>query len=811
MEARARKLVPSGVEPVDELMGGLEEGCLYLIHGDAAGKSLFGIKFLIEGLKRGESGALVIRYSPEDAVRRFARLGYDCLEDIYSGRLVILEYTSEIVQQIAQLREITPVLRELEWLLGETRPHRVIFDPVAHLVLGDEGDLLDRIRAFADWAASFGATAVLVANGEEQGVVQHFRPLVRESFRFEMREISERATRFLVFEKSPSIPDQAIEVDPSRGVFLLGRAQERFATRFKVESPAAKQYSQASAIVVSQVEESSSKSEINSISATDEQEPIASISEPEPPSEDSENRDNFSLDVQPSGEDDYQIVEPESPASRTNAVEDPEKEIAVSDLGYEEHSDMLSDLLDDLAGITSPIDLDAIGQKPQVEDDVKAGPFSTEQAAEPEGSPDLRTRRESDQSPSELLEHGPDLSQDTGMSSQTAANEYDQSSSPSVEPSPRSGRGRSVRTGGDGPPITRRAVEILLRPPEGGEDAFLSHASLAPPAPPKESPAPQERVNPKGFNVLIIDDNPMSCELTSQELGDYTVEVVHDGVSGLAKLISFKPDLVILNVDLPIIDGFKVLAHIRSSLNMPIIIISGAHMRASDRVLAAELGADHYMTKPVNVKELRQKARQLIARYRGISSWIITSHTGAEPRAPRAGRKTDLVGVPHGFLTEADNERFTPYQNFVALVETSVKTAIDSGSSFSIVGCRLPDMTSNGAQKALRLFELVRSLVRETDLISTNSRNDLVVFLADADGTGAQAFTGRLRERVIEEMKEDPSLWLRSFPDIEEAVEPALPNFLNANGKSSNQAADVGDDLETPDTNGEDIWKDESH
>ena len=52
METKAPNLIPCGIEPVDELLGGLERGQLYLVHGEAAGKSLFGIKFLIEGLKR---------------------------------------------------------------------------------------------------------------------------------------------------------------------------------------------------------------------------------------------------------------------------------------------------------------------------------------------------------------------------------------------------------------------------------------------------------------------------------------------------------------------------------------------------------------------------------------------------------------------------------------------------------------------------------------------------------------------------------------------------------------------------------------
>ena len=79
-------------------------------------------------------------------------------------------------------------------------------------------------------------------------------------------------------------------------------------------------------------------------------------------------------------------------------------------------------------------------------------------------------------------------------------------------------------------------------------------------------------------------------------------------------------------------------------------------------------------------------------------------------------------------------------------------------------------MTANGGRLALRLFEIVGRLARDTDLTSTNQRNDLVVLLSDADTAGAQSFAGRLQERVIEEMKEDPALWMRSFPDLEEST-----------------------------------------
>src|SRR5262249_37329240 len=196
MRTQPPNMILSGIEPVDELLGGLDSNELYLLHGESSGKSLFGIKFLIEGLKEGENCAMVIRYSPEEAVQGFARLGYDCLEDVYSGRLVILECSDDIIQRIGGLRELTPVLRELEWLLGETRPSRLIFDPVTSILAGP-GNVEIRAREFSEWARSFGATVILIANGSNPEIVSALQPLVAESFRFDVRETGDRAGRYL--------------------------------------------------------------------------------------------------------------------------------------------------------------------------------------------------------------------------------------------------------------------------------------------------------------------------------------------------------------------------------------------------------------------------------------------------------------------------------------------------------------------------------------------------------------------------------------------------------------------------------------
>jgi DNA-binding response OmpR family regulator/KaiC/GvpD/RAD55 family RecA-like ATPase len=730
------------------LIGGLESGQLYLVHGDGSGKSLFGIKFLIEGLKRGENGALVIRYSWEDAVQRFARLGYDCLDDLSSGRLLILEYYDDIIQQIARLSELTPVLCELEWLLGETNPQRIIFDPVGSLVAGEAGSLDARAREFAAWARSFGATVALIANGESHEIVEHFKPLVEQSFRFEVKESDDRATRFIAFEKSPDIPDQAVEVDPARGIFLLGRA--------KVPGPPAVVYpavEDENAIL--DIQESQLAPPGDTLDANlidlDALPDFESPGSPVEPLPDEPLKHGYEF-FKPVSLPDAQSPVPDAPGSHSRDTQPLDSQHKSAPQSRELKPDKLSEMLDDLAEELSPLELDALdwNQAPTgaafaAEDDQEAAATAASRPAEAEQSPKQQAGAQ-----------GSDID--------------------------------SV--------ITARAVEILLRPPDSRAELASGASPAAAGAAHASSHAATsatEAVNPKDFNVLVIDDNPASCEQIAQALGEYTVEIVHDGVSGLAKLISFKPDLVIIDVDLPIIDGFKVLAHIRTSLNMPIIVMSGSHMRASDRVRSTDLGADYYLTKPFSVKELRQKVRQLIARHRGISSWIINS-PGIESRAIAynqergehdAGRSAAHL---HASLASGGGH-FTSYEDFVARVEKNVRTALDNNSSFSIVGCRLPNMTAYGGLVAIHLYELVSTLVRDSDLISTNQRNDLVILLADADAAGARAFITRLRDRVIEEVNQEPSVWMRSFPDLEEAVESTPHDHSSSNGSSLNRRA----------------------
>ncbi|HSB11289.1 MAG TPA: response regulator [Blastocatellia bacterium] len=747
----------SGIEPVDELLGGLERGKLYLVHGEASGRSLFGIKFLIEGLKRNENGALVIRYSPEDAVRRFARVGYDCLEDVYSGRLVILEYSDDIIQKIGKLRELTPVLRELEWLLGETHPKRLVFDPVTSVLSGTEGSIEARAIEFSGWARSFGATVVLTANESNQEVIQSFKPQVSESFRFDLRESGDRAGRYIAFEKSLTISDQAIEVDPSRGVFLLGRPDE-------VIVPHPPSIAELELI----------RDELRSArqdARKQEAEPFGEIDlvGEAPAGTAPIERAPDTGELVPAGQhrEDLQtrkLTSLEELESRTPLVARPPESTRLDELelpfetpparpeprpASEGPLDELSSLLDDLTGTATPLDLDFPEFPAVAQPSVKAPARSELPRQSLAGQPKDTTRSTPPEAPSREVSR---------KAKPGAPDETER-------PIPRHVRASDLRID------SARAAELLLRPPDASTEFRASE--VRPPRTQEQretaTPIGEGEVRARDFSVLIIEDDPETCDLVTQTLGDYTLEVVHDGVSALAKLISFKADLVVLDFDLPVIDGFKVLTLIRTSLNVPIIIISGSRMRAIDRVMSSELGADYYLTKPFSPKELKHKARQLIARYRGISSWIISAPPASEARSPAPDSE---AAAPY---SEPVREPFTAYEEFASEVEKRVKAAMEGGAAFSIVGCRLPRMTANGGKVALRLFDIIQSLVREADLMSTNSRNDLVVLLADAGKSGARAFAGRLRERVMEGLNQEPSLWMRSFPELEESTEAAAP------------------------------------
>lgn len=115
--------------------------------------------------------------------------------------------------------------------------------------------------------------------------------------------------------------------------------------------------------------------------------------------------------------------------------------------------------------------------------------------------------------------------------------------------------------------------------------------------------------------VLIIDDDSSTCELLRMFLENegYEVRTAHDGVDGITAFRMYEPDVVLLDIMLPKKDGWQVCREIREHSNKPLIMIS-AKGDIIDKVLGLELGADDYIVKPFDVKEVYARIKAVARR-----------------------------------------------------------------------------------------------------------------------------------------------------------------------------------------------------
>lgn len=117
------------------------------------------------------------------------------------------------------------------------------------------------------------------------------------------------------------------------------------------------------------------------------------------------------------------------------------------------------------------------------------------------------------------------------------------------------------------------------------------------------------------MRVLIIDDDAELCALLQEflEREGYRVTIEHDGNAGLELASSGNFDLVILDLMLPGIDGFTVLKRLRAHSRVPVLMLT-ARGEDEDRIVGLDLGADDYLPKPFNPRELLARVRAILRR-----------------------------------------------------------------------------------------------------------------------------------------------------------------------------------------------------
>ena len=136
---------------------------------------------------------------------------------------------------------------------------------------------------------------------------------------------------------------------------------------------------------------------------------------------------------------------------------------------------------------------------------------------------------------------------------------------------------------------------------------------------------------PSAVPVLVVDDDEELCSMVGEYLTmrGFTVECVGDGARGLERVQQREYSLLVLDVMLPSLDGFEVLRRLRGgstpSARVPVVMLT-AHGDEVDRIVGLELGADDYLPKPFN-------ARELVARIQAILRRVELEQDGARPEA----------------------------------------------------------------------------------------------------------------------------------------------------------------------------------
>jgi two-component system response regulator CpxR len=161
--------------------------------------------------------------------------------------------------------------------------------------------------------------------------------------------------------------------------------------------------------------------------------------------------------------------------------------------------------------------------------------------------------------------------------------------------------------------------------------------------------------------VLVIDDDIELCELVAEYLKQegFEVEAVHDGAQGIEQALSGDYALVVLDVMLPGVNGFDVLRRVRAKSRTPVLMLT-ARGEEVDRIVGLEIGADDYLSKPFNPRELVARIRAILRRTKSappetpgklevLSVGDIELDKGARV-VRRAGKPVELTAVEFDLL-----------------------------------------------------------------------------------------------------------------------------------------------------------------
>ena len=161
----------------------------------------------------------------------------------------------------------------------------------------------------------------------------------------------------------------------------------------------------------------------------------------------------------------------------------------------------------------------------------------------------------------------------------------------------------------------------------------------------------EENENNYKKTILIVDDEKMIINLLTHNLTKegYNVIEANDGLEAISKAQEQKPDLILLDIMIPKLDGLSVCKRIKNTMNVPILMVT-AKDEELDKIVGLELGADDYITKPFSVRELLARVKANLRK-----SDVLTNINSEANNNPSETKRTNIIKV--GVLT-LDIDRF---------------------------------------------------------------------------------------------------------------------------------------------------------
>ncbi len=218
--------------------------------------------------------------------------------------------------------------------------------------------------------------------------------------------------------------------------------------------------------------------------------------------------------------------------------------------------------------------------------------------------------------------------------------------------------------------------------------------------------------------ILIVEDEKEIAKFIDLELQaeGYRTEVAYDGITGLSKFRELTPDLIVLDLMLPVLDGIEVAHRIRKTSNTPIIILT-AKDSVDDKVTGLDAGADDYLVKPFSIEELLARVRAHLRRVSPAVTGevrvadLVMNVEGRE--AFRDGRRMDLSAKEFELLDLFARNPGKVYSRFE--IEEKVWPEY-SGSSNVVdvyVGYLRRKLEANGERRLLHTIRGVGYVLRE--------------------------------------------------------------------------------------------------